>query len=465
MSTTTAVATPPADRAERARALRSEVPRSSHADWAPGKGRDPVAILEEQAATRLPELVPLRRGRMAASPFAFFRGAAAVMASDLVDTPTTGIGVQLCGDAHLSNFGGFASPERDLLFDLNDFDETLPGPWEWDVKRLAASVEVAARESDFAPTRRREMVREAVAEYRGVMRRLASMKTLDIWYARVDLAELKALTEFGRSQAERVDRAVAKARRKDSVRAFSKLATAVNGTAQIVPRPPLVVPLRDLVPDAEAREGEERIRSLLADYSATLAADRRHLLERFRFADIARKVVGVGSVGTRCWIVLMLGRDAGDPLFLQVKEAGRSVLEPVAGESEFANQGQRVVEGQRLVQAASDIMLGWLRAPGIDGHERDFYVRTMWDWKLSADVGSMRREGLAAYARLCGWTLAHAHARSGDPVAIASYLGSGETFDKAIATFAAAYADQNERDHQALVEAIEGDRLDAVSGL
>ncbi|HKP91518.1 MAG TPA: DUF2252 domain-containing protein [Thermoleophilaceae bacterium] len=445
------------------RDLRAEVPRSSHAEWTPAADRDPLAILEEQAATRLPELVPLRRARMAESPFAFYRGAARVMAFDLAETPTTGVRVQLCGDAHLSNFGGFASPERDVLFDLNDFDETLPGPWEWDVKRLAASVEIAARESDLRPARRRAMVHDTVAEYRRVMRRLASMKTLDVWYARVDLTELETLgADLHLAHSRRVDKAIAKARRKDSVRAFAKLAQAVDGTARIVARPPLVVPLRELVPDVEAREGEERIRALLHDYKATLPADRRHLLDRFRFADLARKVVGVGSVGTRCWIVLMLGRDTGDPLFLQVKEAGRSVLEYALDESEFDQQGQRVVEGQRLMQAASDIMLGWLRAPGIDGVERDFYVRTMWDWKLSADIGAMPPDTMAAYARLCGWTLAHAHARSGDGVAIASYLGSKEAFEKAVGAFASAYADQNELDHAALVRAIEDGELEAA---
>ncbi|MFL5780776.1 MAG: DUF2252 domain-containing protein [Thermoleophilaceae bacterium] len=445
------------------RDLRAEAPRSSHAEWAPAAGRDALALLEDQAATRLPELVPLRRARMAESPFAFYRGAARVMAFDLADTPATGLSVQLCGDAHLSNFGGFASPERGLLFDLNDFDETLPGPWEWDVKRLAASVEIAARESAFGAAQRRSMVRGAVAEYRRVMRRLAAMRTLDVWYARVDLTELQALdSELSLAHVKRVDRAVAKARRKDSVRAFAKLAQEVDGTARIVARPPLVVPLRDLLPEAEARDGEERIRALLDDYKATLPANRRRLLERFQVVDIARKVVGVGSVGTRCWIVLLLGRDTSDPLFLQVKEAGPSVLELALDESEFENQGRRVVEGQRMMQAASDIMLGWLRAPGIDGVERDFYVRTMWDWKVSADIGAMPHDAMGTYARMCGWTLAHAHARSGDAAAIASYLGSKETFEKALATFAAAYADQNELDHAELVRAIETGELEAA---
>jgi uncharacterized protein (DUF2252 family) len=450
------------------RAARSDTPRSSHAGWgADSDRRDPVDLLEEQAATRVPELVPIRYGRMAASPFAFYRGAAYVMASDLSGSPRTGVRVQLCGDAHLSNFGVFGSPERDMLFDLNDFDETAPGPWEWDVKRLAASIALAGRERGLPSRQRHAMVRGAVGEYRTAMRRFADTRALDVWYARLDTSAIR--DEF-RSQVEprrakRFDKVVAKARAKDSARAFEKLTHRVKGEARIVADPPLIVPIEDLVIGAEAEQLDAEIRSLLDAYRASLPSDRRRLLDRYRYAHLARKVVGVGSVGTRAWVVLMLGRDSDDPLFLQVKEAGPSVLEPFAGTSEFEHQGQRVVEGQRLMQAAGDIFLGWLRATGIDGETRDFYVRQLWDWKGSADIGAMLPEGIAIYTRLCAWTLARAHARSGDAIAIASYLGSGRSFDNAIAEFAELYSDQSERDHAALVAAIDSGRIAAQSGL
>jgi uncharacterized protein (DUF2252 family) len=401
---------------------------------------------------------------MAASPFAFYRGAACVMASDLADTPSTGIRVQACGDAHLANFGGFASPERSLVFDINDFDQTLPGPWEWDVKRLAASIEISGRENGISKGQRRGMVRGAVKEYREAIRELAAMSTLDVWYAQVDADRIESVrSQLSKKQLERIERTLARARRKDNARAFAKLATHVDGDVQIVSQPPLIVPLRDLVSAKEVEQAEESMGLLLAAYARSLQGDRRRLVARFRFTDIARKVVGVGSVGTRCFVVLELGRDDEDPLFLQVKEAERSVLEPHVGKSKFANQGRRVVEGQRMIQGASDIMLGWLRAPGLDGIERDYYVRTMWDWKLSADVGTMRPDAMAAYAKLCGWTLAHGHARSGDAVMIGAYLGPGTKFDRAIASFAETYADQNERDHAALLDAIDTGRLRADS--
>jgi uncharacterized protein (DUF2252 family) len=460
----------PAQRAANGRSLRSETPRSSHAAWEPPPDRpDPIAVLEEQAKERVPELVPIRYGRMSASPFAFYRGAAYVMASDLAGTSRTGIRVQLCGDAHLSNFGGFASAERELLFDLNDFDETLPGPWEWDVKRLAASLEVAGRENGFPAKRRTSMVRQAVGEYRQAIRQFASMKTLDVWYARASISDLQAVLRgqgTGR-QVKQLDRTVAKGRRKDSARAFEKLAVKRNGQARIRADPPLIVPIDDLLADTSARRVERDARRLLDSYRASLSDDRRRLLERYRYADSARKVVGVGSVGTRCWVILLLGRDSSDPLFLQAKEAPGSVLEPFAGKSEFQNQGQRVVEGQRLMQAAGDIFLGWLRESRSlgDPKPRYFYVRQLWDSKTSADIAAMRATDMTLYARLCAWTLARAHARSGDVSAIGGYLGSTDTFDRAIAAFAEVYADQNERDHAALLDAIASGRVEAQTGV
>jgi uncharacterized protein (DUF2252 family) len=450
------------------RAVRAATPRSSHADWAPAADRrDAVELLEEQAADREPSLVPIRYGRMAASPFAFFRGAAYVLASDLAGTPDSGLQVQLCGDAHLSNFGGFASPDRALVFDLNDFDETLPGPWEWDVKRLAASIEIAGRGRGFGRSQRRRIVREALTVYREAMRQFASMTAMDAWYARIDASWLKA--EYGShlapSQVKRFDKAVAKGKSKDSSRAYSKLAMNVNGDTRIAADPPLITPLEDLASDVDARDRDEGMQALIEQYRETLADDKRRLLDRYRYAHAARKVVGVGSVGTRAWVLLLLGRDRGDPLFLQAKEAGRSVLAPFAGDSIYENQGQRVVEGQRLMQSASDILLGWIHVTGLDGAQRDFYVRQLWDWKTSADVDTMRPGMMGAYGRLCGWTLARAHARSGDAVAIGAYLGRSDSFDRAIGRFAEAYADQNELDHAALVNAIASERLEAVTGL
>jgi uncharacterized protein (DUF2252 family) len=461
---------PAADRAAVGKSLRTDAPRSSHAAWEPRSDRpDPIALLEEQAVERVPELVPIRYGRMSASPFAFYRGAAYVMASDLAGSLQTGLQVQLCGDAHLANFGAFASPERQLLFDLNDFDETLPGPWEWDVKRLAASVAVVGRENGFEAKRRTEMVRELVGEYRQAIRRFAAMRTLDVWYARVSVSELRELvrSQGSAGQSRRLEKTVAKGRRKDSARAFAKLAVSDNGEARIRADPPLIVPIADLVDRSGAARLALSACRILESYLGSVQGDRRRLLERFRYVDLARKVVGVGSVGTRCWVILLLGRDSSDALFLQAKEASRSVLEQFVAKSEFFNQGQRVVEGQRLMQTASDVFLGWLRQPlGLeDLKARDLYVRQLWDSKISADIAAMRRSDMARYDRLCAWTLARAHARSGDSVAIAGYLGPSQAFDYAIAAFAEVYADQNERDHAMLIDAIATGRVQAQAEL
>ncbi len=418
----------------------------------------------------MPGLLPIRYGRMSASPFAFYRGAAYVMASDLAGTPETGIRVQLCGDAHLANFGGFASAERQLLFDVVDFDETLPGPWEWDVKRLAASAAVAGRENGFTAKQRTAVVRQLVSDYRRALRGFAAMRDLDVWYARASISELQEVvrSNASRRQSRQFDNMVAKGRRKDSARAFAKLAVKGNGDVHIRADPPLIVPIADLRDRRGARALVEDVRELLSSssYLSSLPSDRRRLLERYRYADLARKVVGVGSVGTRCWVILLLGRDSSDPLFLQAKEARRSVLDRFVGRSEFSNQGQRVVEGQRLMQAASDIFLGWLREPFSleDPTPRDYYVRQLWDSKISADTAAMRSSDMARYAGLCAWTLARAHARSGDSVAIASYLGSSDVFDRAIAEFAEAYADQNDRDYAALLDAIRTRRVQADRG-
>jgi len=460
----------PAESAAKGKAARTAAPRVSHAAFNPGADRpDPIALLEEQAKTRVPELVPVRWGRMLVSPFTYYRGAALPMASDLARTPTTGLAVQACGDAHLSNFGIFGSPERRLVFDVNDFDETLPGPWEWDVKRLAASLEVAGRDNGFTTKQRRDIVTAAAARYRRAMREFAGMTHLEVWYTRADVDEARAeidaqLTARGRKT---VDKSMAQARTRDSMQAVAKLTRVVEGRPRILSDPPLLVPAAELIPDDADREMfAAQMTRLIAGYRRTLETDRRYLLEQFEFCDLARKVVGVGSVGTRCWIVLMLGRDHGDPLFLQVKEAERSVLSRFAGASRYANQGQRVVAGQRLMQASSDIFLGWQRIEaGLDGRARDFYVRQLRDWKFSLDIPDMRPIGMRRYGELCGWTLARAHARCGDRIAIASYLGNSDVFDKAIAAFAVAYADQNERDYQALQDAAATGRVTAERGL
>jgi uncharacterized protein (DUF2252 family) len=391
------------------------------------------------------------------------------MASDLATTPVSGIAVQACGDAHLSNFGIFGSAERRLMFDVNDFDETLPGPWEWDVKRLAASLEVAGRENQIPAKQRRDIVMAAASQYRQAMRNFAGMTSLEVWYAHADIDELRAQfnTQLRERQKKLLDKGLAKARTRDSMQELGKLTRMVDGRPRIISDPPLLVPIDELMPAERDRDSlEEELRGLIAKYQRTLETDRRYLLHQFKFCDMARKVVGVGSVGTRCWIILMLGRDDADPLFLQVKEAEASVLSRFVGASKYANQGQRVVAGQRLMQAASDIFLGWQRNPaGMDGQPRDFYVRQLRDWKFSIEIGLLRPEGLQMYGALCGWTLARAHARSGDRIAIAAYLGNSDVFDRAITKFAAAYADQNERDYQSLVDAVKSGRITAEHGV
>jgi uncharacterized protein (DUF2252 family) len=443
-----------AERAARGKSTRREAPRSSHGVWAPAAERaDPIELLEEQSATRLPELVPIRYGRMAASPFGFYRGAAAIMAADLAPTPRSGISVQLCGDADVSNFGAFSAPDRRLVFDLGDFDETLPGPWEWDVKRLAASLAVAARERGVDHAARQRVIRRSVREYREAMRRFAAMGTLDVWYARDDAEAIVARLRPGR-----------KANRRDRMRPLAKLTTVVGGEPCLISDPPLVVPARELREDygvSDVAALHERTRELLRAYRNTIRGELRHLLEGYRYVDLAREAVGVAGVGTRAWIVLLLGRDEDDRLFLQVKEAERSALEPYLEPSSFKHCGRRVVEGQRIMQAAGDIMLGWLLTIGPDGQPRHYYVRQLWDRKLSLDLETMEPDGLELLGGLCGSTLARAHARSGDRVALAAYLGRGDAFDRALADFAESYADQNERDHAALLAAIEAGRVEA----
>jgi uncharacterized protein (DUF2252 family) len=459
-----------AERAARGKAARADVPRSVHGEWEPPPHRpDPVDLLLEQAQTRVPELVPIRHGRMLVSPFTFYRGAAYLMASDLAGAPRTGLHTQLCGDAHLSNFGGFAAPDRRIVFSLNDFDETLPGPFEWDVKRLVASFAVAGRDRGFDERERRVIVAEASRSYRESLRAFAGEGNLDIWYSRIDLEEVMEriaaeATAKDAKARKRVEANIAKGRTKDSLKAFSKLTEVVDGQIRIKADPPLIVPIEDVAGE-RAPELHGFMRSTIRNYRRSLAGDRRKLLERFDYVHAARKVVGVGSVGTRAFIVLLVGRDRDDPLFLQVKEAQASVLEPFLGRSEFANSGQRVVEGQRLMQAASDIMLGWIKAEGVDGVRRDFYVRQLWDAKMSALVDTMTPRIMFYYARLCGRELARAHVRGGDGIAIASYLGASESFDRAMCRFAEAYADQNERDYEALKAAVESGRAAAEFGL
>jgi len=413
----------------------------------------------------VPELVPIRYGRMLVSPFTFFRGAAYPMAADLAAAPRTGLSVQLCGDAHLSNFGAFGAPDRRLIFSINDFDETLPGPFEWDLKRLVASFAVAGRDRGFDTRQRRTINRTVTQAYREAIRDFASMSNLDIWYARIDVDELAGLfaAEASAKQLKRFERNLAKARSKDSVRALAKLTKNVDGEPRIASDPPLIVPIEEVAGGVEGVT--EFVHGAIRSYRRTLTADRRRLLERFRYVHAARKVVGVGSVGARAWIVLMLGRDETDPLFLQLKEAQASVLEPFLGKSTYSHHGQRVVEGQRLTQAASDIMLGWIRITGLEGIERDFYIRQLWDGKGSALVELMEPSAMTIYAQVCGRALAKAHARSGDAIAIASYVGASDSLDRSLATFAETYADQNERDYNGLREAVDSGRVVAQSGL
>jgi uncharacterized protein (DUF2252 family) len=460
----------PAERVERGKKARAAVPRDSHAEFSPTADRpDPVALLQEQEAVRVPELVPIRHGRMMVSPFTYYRGAALPMARDLAATPVSGFAVQACGDAHLSNFGIFGSPERRLVFDVNDFDETLPGPWEWDVKRLAASMEVAARDNGFTAKETREIVTATVASYRNAMRAFAAMSNLEVWYSRGDMDQLRSQyqSRLKTRQRKTVNKSLAKARTRDSLQEVAKLTEMVKGRPRILADPPVLVPMVDLLPGSVDRaDFEAQIAALLARYRRTLDSDRRSLLDQYELVDVARKVVGVGSVGTRCWVVLMLGRDHADPLFLQVKEAEKSVLAPFVGASKHANQGQRVVAGQRLMQATSDIFLGWQRTEaGLDGRSRDFYVRQLRDWKFSVDIEAMVPNGMLMYGELCAWSLARAHARSGDRIAIAAYLGGSAAFDRAVTEFAGLYADQNERDWGSLRDAVSSGQLVAEHGV
>ena len=454
-----------ADRVARGKDARALAPLESHAEFTPDGSRDPVGLLLEQARSRVSELVPVRHGRMLVSPFTFYRGAALPMAADLASTPASGLRVQLCGDAHLSNFGAFASPERRLVFDVNDFDETLPGPFEWDVKRLAASLAVAGRDNGFSRKDRRQIVLAGTEAYRTAVRTFAGQHFIDVWYAHLDIEE--AIGQF-RSQmkAKRfklTEELLAKAHSRDSMQALGKLTTTDGGRRRIISDPPLIVPVEEVFADVQAGEIYELLRAVLGKYRRTLQSDRRHLLEYFSLVQVARKVVGVGSVGTRAWIVLMEGADGTEPLFLQAKEAQTSVLAAWCGRSQYANQGERVVAGQHLMQAQSDIFLGWTRATGPDGVDRDFYVRQLRDWKFSAPIELALPSGLKVYARLCGWTLARAHARSGDRIAIAAYLGGSGKFDQAIADFAEAYADQNERDYASLQAAVKDGRAEATA--
>jgi len=458
----------PAERFAFGRAVRDTVPLAAHAECRPEvAGRDPVALLERQAASRVPELVPIRYGRMLASPFAFYRGGAAIMARDLAGTRTSGLQVQLCGDAHLANFGLFGSPERQLVFDSNDFDETLPGPFEYDVKRLVASLSVAGRVNGYRRKQRAAIVAAAAARYRTAMARFAEMRDLEVWYAHLDAARLQQQLAplLDPARRRRLAKHLDRTQGRDSVQLFGKLVDTSGDTLRIRARPPLIVPLREFVSVGDGADVERRFRDLISQYRRSLQPDRRRLLERYRFVDMARKVVGVGSVGTRCWVVLLTGRDDDDPLFLQIKEAQASVYDEYLGGSRYNNQGERVVAGQRLMQQASDIFLGWQRSTGIDGVQRDFYVRQLRDWKGSVTVEALAPDGMRVYGELCAWSLARAHARSGDRLAIAGYLGSSPEFDAALVAFAEAYADLDERDHRALADAVATCRVAATSGL
>lgn len=458
----------PDERVARGKAARREVPRSSHAGFTPGTYRpDPVALLEQQAGSRIPELVPIRYGRMLVSPFTFYRGAALIMASDLANTPRSGITTQICGDAHLLNFGVYASPERRMEFGINDFDETHPGPWEWDVKRLAASFAIAGRDNGFSKKERRTVLMALTGQYRASMAEHAAMTNLEVWYAHGDIeTALKDLRGSISSAArKRADASLAKARTRNSLQAFDKLTRVVDGERRIISDPPLLEPIEDVVDGIERDQLHELLRGVIRSYRRTLQSDRRHLLEEFRLVDMARKVVGVGSVGTRAWIILLLGRDDNDPLFLQAKEAQASVLEEFVGHRDRRSAGERVVNGQHLMQASSDIFLGWDRVQGVDGVQRDYYVRQLRDWKGAATVETMNPTSMSNYARMCAASLVRAHARSGDRIAIAAYLGNSDAFDRAIAEFSEDYADQNERDYDAVVQAERDGRITVQRGL
>jgi uncharacterized protein (DUF2252 family) len=458
-----------ADRVAQGKDARAVAPLESHGEFRPGGSRDPVGLLLGQGESRVPELVPVRHGRMLVSAFTFYRGAALPMAADLATTPASGLRVQLCGDAHLSNFGAFASPERRLVFDVNDFDETLPGPFEWDVKRLAASFAVAGRDSGFPAKARRKIALAAAEGYRTAMRGFAKQPFLDVWYAHLDIEPV--LAEF-RSQVKSQANArrlkatqalLAKAHTRDSTQALRKLTTITDGQRRIISDPPMIVAVEEIFSDMESDAIYEQLRAVLGKYRRTLQSDRRHLLKQFTLVQMARKVVGVGSVGTRAWVLLMDACDGVEPLFLQAKEAQPSVLAGYCGRSQHNNQGERVVAGQHLMQAQSDIFLGWTRVTGPDGIDRDYYVRQLRDWKFSVPIEQMIPAGMTAYARLCGWTLARAHARSGDRIALAAYLGGSAKFDQAIADFAETYADQNENDYAALQNAVKDGKAQAAT--
>ena len=450
------------------RAARKRAPLEAHAGWRPPRGRpDPIRLLEKQAETRIPDLVPIRYGRMLTSPFAFYRGAAVIMARDLAGTPESGFRAQLCGDAHVSNFGGFASAERTLVFDINDFDETLPGPWEWDLKRLAASLEIAGREYGLPKKKRRKLVRSSVDEYQSAMHDFAEQGHMQVWYEQLDVDNLSRRWGDRLSGRARKNLAEAPTLAKDNQRALEKLTRRqAGGKIRFAGNPPLVQRIADLVTDDQARRLEHEMHGYLDAYGQSLADDRRAILRRFTYTDLARKVVGVGSVGTRTNIILMLGRDASDPLVLQVKEATASVLEPYVGRSVYRRQhGRRIVEGQRLIQASHDVLLGWVRGLGIDGVMHEYYVRQLWDWKVALEPSRMKPGGLRVLGQACAWTLARAHARTGDRVAISAYLDGGTGFSGAIDEFAVAYADQNERDYAALADAVEKGRITAQTGI
>jgi len=457
----------PKERAARGKQARKSAPRSAHAAWEPATDRpDPVALLEEQAAERAPELVPIRYGRMLVSPGTFYRGGALLMASDLAGTPDSGLTAQLCGDAHLMNFGLFQSPERRLVFDINDFDETLPGPWEWDVKRLAASFEVAARDRGFDAETRRKIVLACVRAYREGMMEMAEHRAIGVWYARLDADLIREQSRaFQGRDATRVERDLARASTKDDLRALSRLTSEIQGRIRLRSDPPLLVPARELLSDEERGRYAQTVESALRDYRASLSPDRQAVFDLYRFRDMARKVVGVGSVGTRAWVMLFFGRDDRDPLFLQAKQAQASVLERFVGRSRYQRAGRRVVEGQRLMQSVSDVLLGWYNVTGFDGRPYHFYVRQLWDGKGAFSVEAMRASAWPGYAEMCAWVLARAHARSGDRIAIAGYLGTSDVFDRAIADFAAAYAEQNLRDFAALAEAVDSGRVRATTGV
>ena len=435
----------PAERRAIGRALRSKVPRSSHAQWTPAVDRpNPLNLLIEQNRSRLPQLVPLRYSRMVVSPFTFLRGSAIVMAQDLAATPVTGIQVQICGDAHLNNFGIYATPERNQVFDVNDFDETLPGPWEWDLKRFAASIIVAGRTNHFPAATNRQAVMNGIQSYREHMWRYSEMHYIDVWYSRIDY---ESSVQFVR-RAFRwyIDKQRDKSRQRSRLQAFPKLTLPVDGQYRIKDDPPLIVHLDD-------EELNRQLKGLVQAYQPTIQEDRRVLLSKYRYVDVAQKVVGVGSVGTRCYVILLLGNDSSDPLFLQIKQAQASVLERHLGPSSYPNHGQRVVSGQRLMQAASDLFLGWTSLGSTD-----YYIRQLRDMKLSVNLETLIPEGFIEYCRFCGWALARAHARSGDSAQISGYLGRSDAFDRAIATFAETYANQTERDHAALVAAMQSDQ-------